>query len=221
MVKISTSLLNLKDEDYVHTFYNLETAKIDYFHIDVMDGKFVKNDTAKRMKEYSMALSHISQLGLDVHLMVENVEEFVDSYIELEPRIITFHVEAIKDKTRILNIIEDIKREGIRVGLAINPNTSIETIKEYLPLIHMVLVMSVVPGEGGQAYIQETTEKIRNLRKYLDENNLDIDIEVDGGINDKTCKEVADAGADILVAGSYIINAENQKEAVQSLKNMF
>lgn len=219
MVKIGVSLLNLKDEDYVHSFYNLETAKIDYFHIDVMDGKFVKNDTSKRMKEYSMALSHISQLGLDVHLMVENVEEFVESYIELEPRIITFHIEAIKDKTRILNIIEDIKREGIRVGLAINPDTPIEKIKEYLPLIHMVLVMSVVPGEGGQSYIPETTEKIRNLRKYLDENNLDIDIEVDGGINEKTSKEASEAGSDILVAGSYIINAEDKKEAVKSLKS--
>lgn len=219
MVKIGASLLNLKDEDYVHSFYNLETAKIDYFHIDVMDGKFVKNDTSKRMKEYSMALSHISQLGLDVHLMVENVEEFVESYIELEPRIITFHIEAIKDKTRILNIIEDIKREGIRVGLAINPDTPIEKIKEYLPLIHMVLVMSVVPGEGGQSYIPETTEKIRNLRKYLDENNLDIDIEVDGGINEKTSKEASEAGSDILVAGSYIINAEDKKEAVKSLKS--
>lgn len=114
MIKVSTSILNLSEEDYVHSFYNLETAKIDYFHIDVMDGKFVKNDTSERMKEYSMALSHISQLGLDVHLMVQNVEEFVDSYIELEPRIITFHVEAINDRERILSIIEEIKRNGIR-----------------------------------------------------------------------------------------------------------
>ncbi len=115
MVKISTSVLNLSEEDYVHSFYNLEVAKTDYFHIDVMDGKFVKNDTSKRMKEYSMALSHISQLGLDVHLMVENVEEFIDDYIELEPRIISFHIEAINDKSRVLNIIDDLKRNNIRV----------------------------------------------------------------------------------------------------------
>ena len=115
MVKISTSILNLSEEDYVHSFYNLEVAKTDYFHIDVMDGKFVKNDTSKRMKEYAMALSHISQLGLDVHLMVENVEEFIDDYIELEPRIISFHIEAINDKSRILNIIDDLKRNNIRV----------------------------------------------------------------------------------------------------------
>ena len=115
MVKISTSVLNLSEEDYVHSFYNLEVAKTDYFHIDVMDGKFVKNDTSKRMKEYAMALSHISQLGLDVHLMVENVEEFIDDYIELEPRIISFHIEAVNDKSRILNIIDDLKRNNIRV----------------------------------------------------------------------------------------------------------
>lgn len=115
MVKVSTSVLNLSEEDYVHSFYNLEVAKTDYFHIDVMDGKFVKNDTSKRMKEYAMALSHISTLGLDVHLMVENVEEYIDDYIELEPRIISFHIEAIKDNERILNIIDDLKRNNIRV----------------------------------------------------------------------------------------------------------
>ena len=115
MVKVSTSVLNLSEEDYVHSFYNLEVAKTDYFHIDVMDGKYVKNDTSKRMKEYAMAISHISQLGLDVHLMVENVEEFIDDYIELEPRIISFHIEAINDKSRILNIIDDLKRNNIRV----------------------------------------------------------------------------------------------------------
>ncbi len=115
MVEVSTSVLNLSEEDYVHSFYNLEVAKTDYFHIDVMDGKFVKNDTSKRMKEYAMAISHISQLGLDVHLMVENVEEFIDDYIELEPRIISFHIEAVNDKSRILNIIDHLKRNNIRV----------------------------------------------------------------------------------------------------------
>ena len=115
MVRVSTSVLNLSEEDYVHSFYNLEVAKTDYFHIDVMDGKFVKNDTSKRMKEYAMAISHISQLGLDVHLMVENVEEFIDDYIELKPRIISFHIEAVNDKSRILNIIDHLKRNNIRV----------------------------------------------------------------------------------------------------------
>jgi ribulose-phosphate 3-epimerase len=220
MIQVSTSVLNLSEEDYVHSFYNLETAKTDYFHIDVMDGKFVKNDTSSRMKEYAMALSHISQLGLDVHLMVQNVEEYIDSYIELEPRIISFHIEAIKEKTRILNIIDDLKQNNIRVGIAINPDTSIDEIKEYLPLIHEALVMSVVPGVGGQEYIPETTQKIADLKKYLDENDLDLDIEVDGGINDVTAKLAVGAGANILVAGTYILGAEDPKSAIATLKNV-
>ena len=219
MIEVSTSLLNLSEEDYVHSFYNLETAKTDYFHIDVMDGKFVKNDTSKRMKEYSMALSHITQLGLDVHLMVEDVEQYIDSYVELNPRILSFHIEAVKEKQRVLDIIEDLKRNDIRVGIAINPSTSIDEIKEYLPLIHMVLIMSVVPGEGGQSFIPETAAKISNLRKYLEENNLDLDIEVDGGINEETASIATEAGANILVAGVYIIKSENPKEAILKLKN--
>lgn len=218
MLEVSTSLLNLSEEDYVHSFYNLESAKTDYFHIDVMDGKFVENDTSERMKEYSMALSHITTLGLDVHLMVENVEEYIDSYVELEPRILSFHIEAVKEKERILSIIDDLKRNNIRVGIAINPATSIDEIKEYLPLIHMVLVMSVVPGKGGQSFIPETVDKIKELRKYMDENSLDLDIEVDGGINEETAKLVSEAGANIVVAGSYILNSEYPKEAIRYLK---
>lgn len=218
MTLVSTSLLNLSEEDYVHSLYNLETSKTDYFHIDIMDGKFVENNTSKRMKDYAMALSHISSLGLDVHLMVENVEEYIDEYIDLEPRIISFHIEAIREKSRVFSIIDELKRNNIRIGLAINPNTKIEEIKEYLPFIHMVLIMSVEPGKGGQLYLPETTQKISELKEYLDKNNLDLDIEVDGGINDKTAEEAVNAGASILVAGSYILKSENPKEAVRNLK---
>ena len=115
MVRVSTSILCLKNEDYVHSFYNLETAKTDYFHIDVMDGKFVKNNTIEKMKEYSMALSHITTLGLDIHLMVEDVEKVIDEFIEFEPEIVSFHIEAISEKERILNIIEDLKMNNIKV----------------------------------------------------------------------------------------------------------
>lgn len=121
MIEISTSVLNLSEEDYVHSFYNLEIAKTDYFHIDVMDGKFVKNDTTKRMKEYAMAISHISQLGLDVHLMVQKPEEFIYDYIELEPRIISFHIEAVNEKSRILDIIDELKRNNIRARNSYKP----------------------------------------------------------------------------------------------------
>ena len=148
MVEISTSLLNLSEEDYVHSLYNLESAKTDYFHIDVMDGEFVENDTSKRMMMFSEAISHISQLGLDVHLMVNNPEKFIDEYVGVEPRIISFQVEPVlSDKQRIFDIIDDLKRNDIRVGLAINPGTKIDEIKEFLPYVHQVLIMSVWAGK--------------------------------------------------------------------------
>ena len=218
MPEISVSVLSVDKENAVSTFYNLETAKINYFHIDVMDGKFVENNNLELMKDYSLTISHISNIGLDVHLMVENVEEVMDDYIPLEPRIITFHYEAVKEKDRMMEIINDIKENGIKVGISICPDTPVEKITEFLPYIHQVLVMTVVPGKGGQKLITETLHKIKELKQYILDNDLDIDIEADGGINDKTAKEVIDAGCDILVSGNYIIASENYHEAVKKLK---
>ena len=115
MIEVSTSVLDLSEKDYVHSLYNLESAKTDYFHIDVMDGKFVPNDTSRRMLEYATMISHISQLGIDVHLMVNDPEQYIDEYIALKPRILSFQVEPVKDKQRILNMIDDLKRNGVRV----------------------------------------------------------------------------------------------------------
>ena len=218
MAEVSASILTVDKENAVRTFYNLETAKINYFHIDVMDGKFVERDTTELMKDYALTISHISNLGLDVHLMVENVEEYVDEYSMLEPEMLTFHIEATKTEERTQNIIDEIKRSGSRVGISISPDTDIEKIKKYLDKIHMVLVMTGVPGKGGQKLIPETIEKVRELKKYIDENNIDIDIEVDGGINDETAELAKEAGANILVAGNYLISAENISEAVKKLK---
>ena len=209
MTEVSASILTVEKENAVRTFYNLETAKINYFHIDVMDGKFVERDTTELMKDYALTISHISNLGLDVHLMVENVEEYIDEYLMLEPEILTFHIEATKTPERTLNAIDEIKRAGSRVGISISPDTKLDEIKEYLDKVHMILVMTVVPGKGGQKLIPETVEKVRELKKYIEENNIDIDIEVDGGINDQTASLVVEAGANILVAGSYLVSAEN------------
>ncbi len=218
MTEISASVLNVDKEKATRTFYDLETAKINYFHIDVMDGKFVENNTEEIMKDYALTISHISNLGLDVHLMVENVEKFIDEYSMLEPEIITFHIEATKEEERTKNAINEIKNIGSRVGIAISPDTSIEEIKPYLPFIHMVLVMTVVPGKGGQKLIPETLEKLKELKNYINENNIDIDIEVDGGINDETAELCKEAGANILVAGKYLVTSENFNEAVKKLK---
>ena len=219
MAEVSASILKLVgNPDATHEFYDLEVSKTDYFHIDVMDGKFVKNDTSEAMKEFSLVLSHITNIGLDVHLMVENIEEYIDEYIELEPEYITFHEEASTDHDRTLDLIQTIKENGIKAGIAINPDTPIDNIKEYLPYIHLVIVMSVVPGEGGQKFIPEVLEKVKELKKYIDENELNVSIEVDGGINFDTAELSKEAGADMLVCGSFLINSENRQETIKKLK---
>lgn len=218
MSDVSVSILSVDKENATHTFYNLETARPEYFHIDVMDGKFVENNNLELMKDYATTISHISNIPLDVHLMVENVEEIMDEYMDLLPDRITFHIEAISDSERIFNIIDDLKSNGIKIGIAIKPNTKIEEIKPYLNYIHQVLVMTVEPGKGGQKLIPETLEKIKELRSFVDDNGIDIDIEADGGINKETAEEVRNAGTDVLVSGAFIINSENQREAVEIIR---
>lgn len=218
MIEVSASILNVNKENATRTFYDLETAKINYFHIDVMDGKFVENNTEEIMKDYALTISHISNLGLDVHLMVKDVEKFVDEYSMLEPRIITFHIEATKNEEKTKSIISKIKNLGSKVGIALNPDTSIDEVIPYLPYVHLILVMTVVPGKGGQKLIPETVEKVRELKEYIEVNNIDIDIEVDGGINEETAKDSAEAGANIVVAGKYLVSSDNFNEAVKKLK---
>lgn len=204
-IEVSTSILQVNKNDIIKVIYNLETAHTDYFHIDVMDGEFVKNDTTDLMREYSEYIKQISNIPLDVHLMVNDVKSYIISYGSFEPNIITFHLEACKDKTEVKNMIELIKNNNSKVGIAIKPNTPIEDVFEFLPYIHMCLVMTVEPGKGGQDFILECIEKIDKLKKYIIKNNLDIDIEVDGGINDKTASKVSNSGANILVSRKLYI----------------
>ena len=130
MTKVSASILNVDKDNAVHTFYDLETTKIDFFHIDVMDGKFVENNNVELMKDYAVTLSHITNLGLDVHLMVQNVEEMIDEFLVANPERITFHVEAIEDEERVKGIISDLKDQGIKVGMSISPGTDIKKIEK-------------------------------------------------------------------------------------------
>ena len=218
MSEVAVSILSVDKENATHTFFFFFTARPEYFHIDVMDGKFVENNNLELMKDYATTISHISNIPLDVHLMVENVEEIADDYIDLAPDRITFHIEAMKEEERILNFIKDLKENGIKIGIAISPETDIEVLKPFLNYIHMVLVMTVVPGKGGQKIIPETIEKIKKLKQYLENNSIDIDIEADGGINGETAESVRNAGADILVSGVYIVDAENQREAVKNIR---
>ncbi|MCI8393022.1 MAG: ribulose-phosphate 3-epimerase [Clostridia bacterium] len=218
MVEISTSILNVEKDQATKIFYGLEVAHTDYFHIDVMDGKFVPKDTTELMKDYTNTVKQISNIPIDVHLMVEDVKGFIDEYAGFNPNIITFHVEATKSKEEVKELIDYIKSQGIKVGLSVKPNTKIEEIYEFLPYIHLCLVMTVEPGLGGQKLIPETLEKVSILKKYIDENNIDIDIEVDGGIKPENIEDAKNAGANIFVVGTAIVNSDNMEETIEVLR---
>lgn len=220
MVEISASILAVEKENSIKKFYELETAKIDYFHIDVMDGKFVPKNTTAQMMEYSEYLKQISNVPLDVHLMVEDVKTWALAFMGVSPNIITFHIEAVKTKEAVLDIIKFIKDEGIKVGISVKPNTPIEEIYEYLPYIHMVLVMTVEPGLGGQSLIPETLNKVKTLKNYITENNIEIDIEVDGGIKVNNIEQAVEAGIDIAVVGTGLTSSENMQETMKELKKI-
>ena len=219
MVEISTSILSVKKGEESKTFFALEKAKTDYFHIDVMDGNFVEKDTYQKMLEYSSYIKRISNLPLDVHLMVNDIKKAVDDFIAVDPNIITFHLEACKNEEEVFENIKYIKENNCKVGISVKPNTNIEEVYKYLPYIHMCLVMTVEPGKGGQNYLSEMTDKVSRLKKYIDENNIEIDIEVDGGINLRTAEEVKKVGANILVAGTAILNAVDYKVIIDELKS--
>lgn len=218
MVEVSTSILSIKEGEEATTFFELEAAKTDYFHIDVMDGKFVEKDTYQKMLKNASYIKRISNLPLDVHLMVEDVKTAIDDFLPVEPNIITFHLEACKSKEEVYKMIQYIKENNCKVGISIKPNTKIEEIYEFLPYIHMCLVMTVEPGKGGQSLLTDMVEKIATLKKYVEEQKLEIDIEADGGINLKTAPEVKKSGANILVAGTAIIMANNFKMIIDELK---
>lgn len=218
MIEISTSILSVKKGEESKTFFELERAKTDYFHIDVMDGKFVEKNTYKKMQEYASYIKRISNLPLDVHLMVQNLDESIEDFLAIEPNIITFHYEACKDKEEVMRFIKKIKENNCKVGLSVKPETDIEQIYEFLPYIHMCLVMTVEPGKGGQTLLTDMVKKIAKLKKYIDKNNIDIDIEADGGINLRTAEEVKQAGANILVSGTAILMAKDYKVIIDELK---
>ena len=218
MVEVSTSILSVKKENILGTIYNLEVAKTDYYHIDVMDGEFVENNTNNLMQEYLTSIKEISNIPLDIHLMVNNIKTFVDAYLPFEPNIITFHIEACKNKEEVLETIKYIKDNNVKVGIAVKPKTKIEEIYEYIPLIHEVLVMTVEPGKGGQKLIPETVEKVKQLKLHLEREKLDIDIEVDGGVTIENKEILKNAGANVLVSGSCIVNSKDYKEVIQAMK---
>ena len=219
MVEISTSVLSIEKDNIMRAIYDLEVAKTDYFHIDVMDGKFVKAFTSNIMEEYCGYMKSVSTLPLDVHLMVEDVKKYIDIYLNYEPNIITFHIEAVKNEEEAIEIINYIKSNNCKAGIAVNPATDIKKVYNLLDKVHMVLVMTVVPGEGGQPLIEETLTKIADLKKYIEEKDLEIDVEADGGIKLNNVERVKSAGANIIVSGTGIVKQDDFSSVIAAMKD--
>lgn len=218
MVEISTSLLSVEKEKIIKTIYNLETAKTDYFHIDVMDGVFVEDDTTEKMLEYCDYLSNVTNIPLDVHLMVSDAHKYIDLFLPYDPNIITIHYEAFKDKDELINELDYIKSNHCKAGISIKPDTDISEILDILKYVHVVLVMTVEPGKGGQQLINKTLEKIRNLSDYIGRAELEVLVEADGGINIENVDDVKKVGAEIIVSGTGIINSENYDKTIKEMK---
>lgn len=218
MVKISTSILSVEPEDATRKFYDLEVAKTDYFHIDVMDGKFVEANTEEKMYEYTNTIKQISNLPLDVHFMVEDVKKNIDKYLSFEPDIITFHYEAFKNNEEIYDVIKYLKANNVKVGISIKPATPVEEILEFMKHIYLCLIMTVEPGKGGQKLIPETIEKVKKLKEYLEREALETFIEVDGGIKVDNAGILKNAGADIIVSGTAIISAGDMQDVIEKMK---
>ena len=183
---------------------------VPWLHIDVMDGHFVPNISIG--VPVVKSIRKVTNLFLDTHLMIENPIKYVDAFVDAGADLITFHYEATKDKT--LETIEKILSRDIKVGISIKPKTTVNEIKEYIKYVDMVLIMTVEPGFGGQKFMEDCAIKIAQVKKI----NPNVLVQIDGGINDKTAKICLELGADSLVAGSYIYEASDIKNAIESIK---
>lgn len=206
---LAADFLNLKKE-----MQRILLSKADWVHLDIMDGHFVPN--------ISFGLPIVSCLKSipifkDVHLMIENPHQYALSFIEAGADLITFHYEAYRFKKDRLSLIKQIKNKQTFVAMSIKPNTPIDVLFPYLKQLDLVLIMSVEPGFGGQKYLENATQKVIELRKYIDKHHLNCLIEIDGGINETTAKKAIKAGCDVLVAGSYLFDG-NMKEKISQLK---
>lgn len=210
---VSVSVLSADVSRLAEVCEELGKSGAEWLHFDVMDGVFVNNISFG--VPLLSAVDRCTDMFLDVHLMIINPLKYIDSFADAGADMITFHYESESD---VYETIKKIKSRGIKVGISVKPNTPVEEILKFVPEVDMVLIMTVEPGFGGQGFITDMTEKIKTLRAFADSKGLKTDIQVDGGINAETAVLARNAGANILVSGSYIFKAENMQSAVASLK---
>ena len=213
-IKIAPSILSANFAKMGDEVRRLEQSGADIVHCDVMDGVFVNNITfgIKMVED----LRKITALPLDCHLMIVHPEKYVERFAEAGADIITVHYEACKDNLK--EVLTLIKNAGVKCGAVINPDTPVEKIKDVIPMCDMVLVMSVFPGFGGQKFIPEALDKLRQVKAIVEQSGREIDIQIDGGVSEQNVAEVKAAGANVIVAGSAVFKAENMAEAIARLK---